>query len=34
MSPKAKKTITELITEDKDLVYEMVKNTVQEVLEA
>ena len=34
MSPKAAKTITELITEDKDLVYEMVKNTVQEVLEA
>ncbi len=34
MSPKAKKTIAELITEDKDLVYEMVKNTVQEVLEA
>ena len=33
-SPKAKKTIAELVTEDKDLVYEMVKNTVQEVLEA
>ncbi|MCA9563514.1 MAG: IS256 family transposase [Myxococcales bacterium] len=34
MGPKAKKTITELASEDKDLVYEMVKNTVQEVLEA